>query len=51
MKVNEKLLTTGDAKIPDFVIAINNYLSARNLLAQNNINKLQVINQINYWNK
>lgn len=51
IKVNEKLLTTGDAKIPDFVIAINNYLSARNLLAKNNINKLQVINQINYWNK
>lgn len=51
INVNQKLLTSGDAKIADFVIAINNYLNAKNLLAQNNISKLQVINQINYWNK
>ncbi len=51
INVNEKLLPSGDAKIADFVIAINNYLNAKNLLAQNNISKLQVINQINYWNK
>ncbi len=49
--VNGKLLETGDAKIADFVIAINNYLSAKNLLTQNNINRMQIINQINYWNR
>ncbi len=49
--INNKLLGTGDAKISDFVIAINNYLSAKNLLAQNNISRMQIINQLNYWNR
>ncbi|SCC63635.1 Outer membrane protein TolC [Chitinophaga costaii] len=48
--INLKLLSTGDARIPDLVIALNNYLSARNLLTQNTVNRLQLINQINYWN-
>jgi len=51
INVNGKLLETGDAKIADFVIAINNYLSAKNLLTQNNINRMQIINQLNYWNR
>jgi outer membrane protein TolC len=49
--VNGKLLSTGDAKIPDFIIALSNYLNAKNLLTQNNITRLQIINQINYWNR
>jgi outer membrane protein TolC len=49
--VNEKLLSTGDAKIADYVIALTNYLNAKNLLTQNNITRLQIINQINYWNR
>jgi len=51
IKVNEKLLETGDARIADFVIAINNYLNAKNLLTQNKISSMQIINQINYWNR
>jgi outer membrane protein TolC len=51
INVNGKLLETGDAKIVDFVIAINNFLTAKNLLAQNNISRMQVINQLNYWNR
>ena len=49
--VNGKLLGTGDAKIADYIIALSNYLSARNLLTQNSITRLQIINQINYWNR
>ncbi|HXB07454.1 MAG TPA: hypothetical protein VNW04_10070, partial [Puia sp.] len=49
--VNGKLLGTGDAKISDYIIALGNYLNARNLLTQNNITRLQIINQINYWNR
>ncbi|GGA82778.1 hypothetical protein GCM10011511_02260 [Puia dinghuensis] len=49
--VNGKLLGTGDAKIADYIIALSNYLSAKNLLTQNNITRLQIINQINYWNR
>ena len=51
INVNGKLLETGDTKIADFVIAINNYLVAKNLLTQNNISRMQIINQINYWNR
>ena len=49
--VDGKLMETGDAKIADFVIAINNYLNAKNLLNQNNVSRLQLINQLNYWNR
>ena len=49
--VNGKLMETGDVKVSDFVIAINNYLGARNLLTQNTISRLQIINQLNYWNR
>lgn len=51
INVNIKLLETGDAKIADLVIAINNYLTAKNLLTQNTVSRLQLINQINYWNR
>jgi DNA polymerase III psi subunit len=48
---NNKLLETGDITMRDYVIAINNYLSAQNLLTINSIAKLRIINQINYWNR
>lgn len=51
IKVNTRLLETGDAKIADLVIALNNYLTAKNLLSQNKVSRLQIINQINYWNR
>lgn len=49
IKVNEQLLETGDVKVSDFIIAINNYLNARYLLTQNKVNIMQIMNQINYW--
>jgi len=49
--VNGKLLETGETKIADLVIAVNNYLAAKNLLTQNNISRMQIINQLNYWNR
>ncbi|HVM87175.1 MAG TPA: TolC family protein [Puia sp.] len=48
---NKKLLETGDAKIADYIIAIGNYLTARNTITLNTISKLQIINQLNYWNR
>ena len=51
INVNIKLLETGDAKIADLVIAVNNYMTAKNLLTQNNTSRLQIINQVNYWNR
>jgi len=49
IEANKKLLLTGDAQITDYVIAINNLISIKNNISQNNNNKLQIINEINYW--
>lgn len=51
IQANSKLLVTGDVRIADMIIAINNYLTAKNLLTQNTVSRLQIINQINYWNR
>ncbi|KAA5534525.1 TolC family protein [Taibaiella lutea] len=51
IKAHTKLLSTGDVKIADLVIAINNYLTIRNQLTQYKIARWQIINQINYWNR
>lgn len=49
--IDQELLKTGDLKIADMILAINNYLTVKNLLNQTSIAKLQLINQLNYWNK
>lgn len=51
IKANEKLLETGDVKIADYILALNSYLNIKNQVTQNNTNRLQIINQINYWNR
>jgi hypothetical protein len=44
-----KLLVTGNASIPDFVISLGNSLIT-NAIAQNNVERLVLINELNYWN-
>jgi outer membrane protein TolC len=51
IKVDTQLLQTGDLRIADLVLAINNYLTIKNLKVTTAINKLQLINQLNYWNR
>jgi outer membrane protein TolC len=51
VQVNSRLLETGDARIADLIIALNNYMTSKNLLTQQAINRLQILNQINYWNR
>jgi outer membrane protein TolC len=51
IKVDTQLLQTGDLHISDLVLAINNYLTIKNLMTQTVISRLQLINQLNYWNK
>jgi outer membrane protein TolC len=51
IKVNGKLLETGEVKIADYILALNIYFNAKNLITQNTISRLQIINQINYWNR
>ena len=50
IKVNGKLLETGDIRITDYVLALNNYITAKNLVVQNQIARYLVIQQLNYWN-
>ncbi|WP_179413173.1 TolC family protein [Mucilaginibacter sp. E4BP6] len=51
IKVDMQLMQTGDLHISDLVLAINNYLTIKNLMTQTVISRLQLINQLNYWNK
>lgn len=46
---NLKLLETGQVSVTEYVMALSNLLTARNLLIQNEIEKYQLINQLNYW--
>jgi Outer membrane efflux protein len=50
IEVNGKLLETGDIKITDYVLALNNYITSKNLVVQNQIARYLVIHQLNYWN-
>ena len=45
-----KLMQSGDVSITDYILSINNYLNAKHVITQQIINKIQIINQINYWN-
>ncbi|MEI9947123.1 MAG: TolC family protein [Chitinophagaceae bacterium] len=49
--VNERLLATGDIRLTDFILALNNYFTARNMVTQNYVSRLKIVNQINYWTK
>lgn len=51
IKVDMQLMQTGDLHISDLILAINNYLTIKNLMTQTVISRLQLINQLNYWNK
>ncbi len=49
--VNEKLLATGDIRLTDFILSLNNYFMAKNLVTQNYISRLKILNQLKYWDK
>ena len=49
IEANKKLLVTGDALITEYVLVLGNLISIKNAIAQNQINTLQLINEINYW--
>ncbi len=51
IEVDEKLLQTGELTIPEFVLSLNSYLAAKNLLTQNTVTRLQTLVQLEYWNR
>lgn len=50
INVDGKLLETGDIRITDYILALNNYITAKNIVVQNQVAKYLVIQQLNYWN-
>ncbi|MDP4186183.1 MAG: TolC family protein [Bacteroidota bacterium] len=50
IKSNQKLLSVGDIRITDYLLILQNYLNAKNSIIHSEVDKLQIINQINYWN-
>ena len=51
IKVDGKLLQTGDISMADYILAIRNYLDSQTLLRQTNNTRLELINQLNFWNQ
>ena len=49
--VDGKLLQTGNITIADYILAIRNYLDSQSLLRQTITTRLELINQLNYWNQ
>lgn len=51
MSAQHQLLIKGDAVIADYMNAIVNDLNAKYIVTQNTVERFQIINQLNYWNR
>ncbi len=51
LSAQHQLLIKGDAVIADYMNAITNDLNAKYIVTQNTIARLQIINQLNYWDR
>jgi hypothetical protein len=48
---NRVLLNSGDISITDYLLSVNNYLNAKNLLIEKAIERFRIINEMNYWSE
>jgi len=48
--VDRKLLNVGDLKITDYLLALNAYRTNQFALSQQDLSRMLLINQLNYWN-
>ncbi len=48
---NHVLLNTGDISVSDYLLSVNNYLNANNMLIENTIERFRIINELNYWSE
>lgn len=51
ISTQQQQLANGDVTITDYILAIRNYLNSKYIITQTTINRLQILNQINYWNR
>ncbi|RZJ24909.1 MAG: TolC family protein, partial [Flavobacterium sp.] len=49
IEADKKLLVSGDVQITEYLLAISNLIAIQNQAAQVEIDKLQTINELNYW--
>ena len=49
VEADRKLLETGEVSVTDYILAMSNLLTTKNQLIQNEFEKYQLINQLNYW--
>lgn len=47
---NRQLLDKGQASVSDFILAIKNNIDIKNQLNQSEISRLQLLNELTYWN-
>jgi outer membrane protein TolC len=47
----QRLLETGDVQMTEYLLSLGNFLSAKNMLIENTIEKYLIINELNYWNR
>ncbi|MGZ4033741.1 MAG: TolC family protein, partial [Bacteroidia bacterium] len=48
--MSKQLLNKGELSVTDFILTIKNYIDIKNQLNQAQLTKLQLINELNYWN-
>lgn len=48
VQANALQFKTGDVRITDYILSVNNYLNLKSAAIQNHITRLQLINQLNY---
>ena len=48
VEANRKQLSTGDVRITDYLLSVNNYLNLRTVVIQNDMNRLSLFNQIHH---
>ena len=48
--MSKQLLNKGELSVTDFIVTIKNYIDIKNQLNQTQLTKLQLMNELNYWN-
>jgi outer membrane protein TolC len=48
---NRKLVETGEVSITEYLLSLGNFLNAKNMLIENSLEKYQIVNELNYWNR
>jgi outer membrane protein TolC len=50
INMSKQLLNKGELSVTDFIVTIKNYIDIKNQLNQTQLTKLQLMNELNYWN-